>query len=47
MLVKNRCGMRDVKDKTPRMWEFPSQKHWEAPSDVIYSCFLISENKLV
>ena len=44
---KTRCGMWDVKEKLSGMWEFPSQKQWEAPSDVIYSWFLISENKLV
>ena len=47
MLVKTRCGMRDVKEKTSGMWEFPSPKQWEAPSDFIYSWFLISKNKLV
>ena len=30
MLLKNRCGMREVNEKTSGMWECPSSKQWEA-----------------
>ena len=30
MLLKNRCGMREVNEKTSGMWECPSSKQREA-----------------